>query len=66
MRGCGHESGETRMVAAPASKRACAGVEGYERLAEMALQLPTTRLVYLADREADIMRSEERRVGKEC
>jgi hypothetical protein len=30
-------------------------VEGYERLAEMAGQLPTTRLVYLADREADIM-----------
>ena len=30
-------------------------IEGYERLAEMAGQLPTTRLVYLADREADIM-----------
>jgi hypothetical protein len=30
-------------------------VEGYERLAERAGQLPTTRLVYLADREADIM-----------
>lgn len=30
-------------------------IEGYERLAEMAPQLPTTRLVYLADREADIM-----------
>jgi hypothetical protein len=30
-------------------------VEGYERLAEMAPQLPQTRLVYLADREADIM-----------
>ena len=29
-------------------------VEGYERIAEMAAQLPTTRLVYLADREADI------------
>lgn len=29
--------------------------EGYERLAEMAPQLPHTRLVYLADREADIM-----------
>lgn len=30
-------------------------IEGYERLAELAPQLPTTRLVYLADREADIM-----------
>ena len=29
--------------------------EGYERLAEMAPLLPLTRLVYLADREADIM-----------
>ena len=30
-------------------------MEGYERLAEMAAELPGTRLVYLADREADIM-----------
>ena len=30
-------------------------VEGYERLAELAPQLPKTRLVYVADREADIM-----------
>lgn len=30
-------------------------IEGYERLGEMAAQLPQTRLVYLADREADIM-----------
>ena len=30
-------------------------VEGYERLAELAPQLPTTRLVYVADREADMM-----------
>lgn len=30
-------------------------IEGYERLAEMAPRLPQTRLVYLADREADIM-----------
>ena len=27
--------------------------EGYERIAEMAAQLPATRLVYVADREAD-------------
>lgn len=30
-------------------------VEGYERLAERAGQLPDTRLVYVADREADIL-----------
>lgn len=29
-------------------------VEGYERVAELAAQLPNTRLVYVADREADI------------
>jgi len=29
--------------------------EGYERLAELAPRLPATRLVYLADREADIV-----------
>jgi hypothetical protein len=28
--------------------------EGYERVAELAADLPTTRLVYVADREADI------------
>ena len=30
-------------------------IEGYERLAETALQLPGTRLVYVADREADMV-----------
>ncbi|MGT2433604.1 IS4 family transposase [Cupriavidus basilensis] len=30
-------------------------LEGYERIAEMAASLPTTRLVYVADREADLM-----------
>ena len=29
-------------------------IEGYERLAELAAELPSTRLVYVADREADI------------
>ena len=29
-------------------------IEGYERLAELASELPGTRLVYVADREADI------------
>jgi hypothetical protein len=30
-------------------------VKGYERIAEMAAHLLETRLVYLADREADLM-----------
>ena len=30
-------------------------IEGYERVAEMAGDFPSTRLVYLADREADLM-----------
>jgi hypothetical protein len=30
-------------------------VEGYQRLAELASKLPGTQLVYVADREADIM-----------
>lgn len=30
-------------------------IEGYERVADMARELPDTRLVYLADREADLM-----------
>jgi len=39
----------------PGIKESVRWIEGYERLAEMAPQLPETRLVYLADREADIM-----------
>jgi len=31
-------------------------IEGYERVAEMAERVPETRLVYVADREADILR----------
>ena len=30
-------------------------VEGYQRVAEMALTTPDTRLVHLADREADMV-----------
>lgn len=29
--------------------------EGYERVAEMAAEMPATRLVYVADREADLV-----------
>ncbi|WP_280757924.1 IS4 family transposase [Polaromonas sp. CG_23.6] len=39
----------------PGIKESVRWVEGYERLAEMAAELSGTRLVYLADREADIM-----------
>lgn len=39
----------------PGVKESLRWLEGYERLAEMAPQLPGTRLVYVADREADIM-----------
>ena len=39
----------------PGIKESVRWVEGYERLAEMAPQLPSTRLVCVADREADIM-----------
>jgi Transposase DNA-binding len=35
-------------------------IEGYERIAEMAPSLPCTRLVYVADREADLMPLMER------
>ena len=30
-------------------------IEGYERIADMAADMPATRLVYVADREADLM-----------
>ena len=35
-------------------------VEGYERVAEIAATMPTTRLVYIADREGDIRALMER------
>jgi hypothetical protein len=41
-----------RPVAVKESQR---WVEGYERVAEQAVNLPGTRLVYVADREADMM-----------
>lgn len=36
-------------------KESCRWIEGYERLAEQAAKLPETRLVYVADREGDIL-----------
>lgn len=35
-------------------------IEGYERIAEMTSDMPSTRLVYVADREADLMALMER------
>jgi len=39
----------------PGIKESTRWIEGYERIAEMAADFPDTRLVYLADREADLM-----------
>jgi hypothetical protein len=38
-----------------AQKESTRWIEGYERIAEVAAQMPQTRLVYLADREADMV-----------
>ncbi|MGF6965253.1 hypothetical protein OKW43_002258 [Paraburkholderia sp. WC7.3g] len=42
------------------SKESLRWIEGYERIAEMAPDMPSTRLVYVADREADLMALMER------
>lgn len=39
----------------PGQKESTRWIEGYERVAEMATDLPGTRLVYVADREADMV-----------
>lgn len=39
----------------PGQKESARSVEGYERVAEMAVDMPGTRLVYLAGREADMV-----------
>lgn len=39
----------------PGQKESTRWTEGYERIAEMAGSMPLTRLVYLADREADMV-----------
>ena len=36
-------------------KESLSWIECYERIAEMTVQLPATRLVYVADREADLV-----------
>lgn len=44
---------DTQVRSAP--KESTRWIEGYERVAEMAGALPATRLVYVADREADLV-----------
>lgn len=39
----------------PGVRESLRWIEGYERIAETALAMPETRLVYVADREADIL-----------
>jgi hypothetical protein len=39
----------------PGQKESTRWIEGYERVAEMAIEMPGTRLVHLADREADLV-----------
>ena len=39
----------------PGPKESLRWIEGYKRVAEMAADLPATRLVYVADRESDIV-----------
>jgi len=39
----------------PGIKESTRWIEGYERVAELATELPTTRLVYVADRESDMI-----------
>lgn len=39
----------------PGLKESGRWIEGYGRIAEMAAEMPTTRLVYVADREADMI-----------
>ena len=39
----------------PGPRESLRWMEGYERIAETALTMPETRLVYIADREADIL-----------
>jgi hypothetical protein len=55
MRGCGRPNRAAKTVSGVARRKACAGLIGYERLAELVPNLPDTRLVYVADREADMM-----------
>jgi len=39
----------------PGIRESLRWTEGYERIAEMAAMMPTTRLIYIADREAEIV-----------
>lgn len=52
---CGHGSPRMPVGRGLARRKSRRWVEGYERIAELAAELPHTRLVYVADRESDTM-----------
>ena len=52
--GCGRAK-KDKTGARGGPKESLRWIEGYERIAELAAQLPDTRLVYVADREADLV-----------
>jgi hypothetical protein len=54
MHGCGRAKCAMPTVCAMGRKKA-RWIEGYERVAEMAANMTGTRLVYMADREADLV-----------
>jgi hypothetical protein len=56
MPGCGHarSHGQDKRHWPIEAKESVRWLEGYERVAERAAELPATRLVYVADRECDI------------
>ena len=55
MPGCGRASPRTRSGQRGGLLESTRWTEGYTRVAELAASLPDTRLVYVADREADIV-----------
>ena len=54
MRGCGREF-QDQDGHRPGLCESVRWIEGYERVAEQARQMPQTRLVYVADREGDMV-----------
>lgn len=55
MRGFGHVPVKDATGQRGGPKDSLRWIEGYERIAEIAVDMPGTRLVYVADREADLM-----------
>src|SRR3954462_9856668 len=55
MHGCGRANRRRQTAGVMTSRKSTRWIEGYEPVAELAAELPGTRLVYVADREADIV-----------